>query len=183
MRAVRARLEEPPPLKNPPPGVLSVAANVQEPGRLADLVASHLRLRLADAQEVLETLDPLARLRRVDAILRRELEVTTVQAQIQSQAKEEIHRNQREHFLREQLRAIQSELGEADPRVEEVDEYRMKITEAGLPAEANVEALRQLRRLERMHPDGPEAQVVRGYLDWLVELPWSPPSPHPVPLP
>jgi ATP-dependent Lon protease len=177
MRAVRARVEELLPLKNLPPEVLSVAANVQEPGRLADLVASHLRLRLADAQEVLETLDPLARLRRVDAILRRELEVTTVQAQIQSQAKEEIHRNQREHFLREQLRAIQSELGEADPRVEELDEYRMKIAAAGLPAEANGEALRQLRRLERMHPDGPEAQVVRGYLDWLVELPWSRTSP------
>ncbi len=177
MRAVRARVEELLPLKNLPPEVLSVAANVQEPGRLADLVASHLRLRLADAQEVLETLDPLARLRRVDAILRRELEVTTVQAQIQSQAKEEIHRNQREHFLREQLRAIQAELGEADPRIEELDEYRMKLAEAGLPAEANTEALRQLRRLERMHPDGPEAQVVRGYLDWLVELPWSRTSP------
>jgi ATP-dependent Lon protease len=177
MRTVRTRVEELLPLKNLPPEVLSVTANVQEPGRLADLVASHLRLRLADAQEVLETLDPLARLRRVDAILRRELEVTTVQAEIQSQAKEEMTRNQREHFLREQLRAIQTELGEVDPRAEEVDEYRVKIEEAGLPEDAHAEALRQLRRLERMHPDGPEAQVVRGYLDWMVELPWSRTSP------
>jgi ATP-dependent Lon protease len=177
LRAVRSRVEELLPLKNLPPEVLSVIANVQEPGRMADLVASHLALRISDAQEVLETLDPLARLRRVDTILRRELEVTTVQAEIQSQVKEEMSRSQRDHFLREQLRAIQMELGEVDPRAEEVDEYRAKIEEACLPAEALTEAQRQLRRLERMHPDGPEAQVVRGYLDWVVELPWSRTSP------
>ncbi|MEN8180905.1 MAG: endopeptidase La [Myxococcota bacterium] len=177
MRTVRGRVEELLPLKNLPPEVISVTANVEEPGRLADLVASHLRLRLADAQEVLETLEPIARLRRVDAVLRRELEVSSVQAQIQSQAKEEMTRGQREHFLREQLRAIQVELGEVDPRVEELDEYRLKIEEAALPEEAQAEALRQLRRLERMHPDGPEAQVVRGYLDWVVELPWARTSP------
>jgi ATP-dependent Lon protease len=100
-----------------------------------------------------------------------------MQAEIQSQAKEEMSRSQREHFLREQMRAIQLELGEVDPRVEEVDEYRRKIEEARLPSEAQEEALRQLRRLERMHPDGPEAQVVRSYLEWLVDLPWSISSP------
>jgi ATP-dependent Lon protease len=177
MRTVRGRVEELLPLKNLPPEVISVTANVEEPGRLADLVASHLRLRLPDAQEVLETIEPLGRLRKVDAILRRELEVSSVQAQIQSQAKEEMTRNQREHFLREQLRAIQAELGEADGRVEELDEYRLKIEESCLPEEAHVESMRQLRRLERMHPDGPEAQVVRSYLDWVVELPWSRTSP------
>ena len=103
------------------------------PGRLADLVASNLRLRLAEAQEILEIQDPLARLRRVDALLRRELEVSTMQAEIQSQAKEEMSRGQREHFLREQLRAIQAELGETDPRIEEIEEYRAKIEEAALP--------------------------------------------------
>jgi len=177
VRALRGRVEELLPLKNLPPEVISVTANVREPGRLADLVASNLRLRLADAQEVLETADPLARLRRVDACIRRELDVTAVQAEIQTQAKEEMSRSQRESFLREQLRAIQAELGEADPRSDETEDYRVKVEEAAMPDEANAEAMRQLRRLERMHPDGPEAQVVRGYLDWLVDLPWNKSSP------
>ena len=177
VRTVRSRVEELLPLKNLPPEVLSVTLSVSEPGQLADLVTSHLKLRVAEAQEVLEIEDPLARLRRVDALLRRELDVTTVQAEIQSQAHDEMSRSQREHFLREQLRAIQAELGEADGRADEVDEYRAKIEEAGLPEEAMAEAQRQLRRLERMHPDGPEAHVVRTYLDWMVELPWSRSSP------
>ena len=177
MRAVRSRVEELLALKNLPPEVLAVAQNVQEPGRLADLVASNLKLRLGDAQEVLAIRDPLARLRRVDALLRRELEVSAVQAEIQSQAKEELSRGHREQFLREQLRAIQAELGDADPRYEEIEEYREKLRAAQLPAEAEAEACRQLQRLERMHPDGPEAQVLRGFLDWMVELPWSRSSP------
>src|SRR5262245_32437712 len=173
VRTVRGRVEELLPLKNLPPEVLSVTLSVSEPGQLADLVTSHLKLRVEEAQEVLEIEDPLARLRRVDALLRRELDVTTVQAEIQSQAHDEMSRSQREHFLREQLRAIQAELGEADGRSDEADDYRTKIEEAGMPDEALVEAQRQLRRLERMHPDGPEAHVVRTYLDWMVELPWS----------
>jgi ATP-dependent Lon protease len=177
MRAVRSRVEELLPLKNLPPEVLSITANVFEPGRLADLVASNLKLRLSEAQEVLEVSDPLARLRKVDALLRRELEVTTMQAEIQSQAKEEMSRGQREHYLREQLRAIQTELGEVDPRVEEAAEIRTRIEDVGLPPEALEEAMRQLRRFERMHPDGPEAQVVRSYLEWLTDLPWSATSP------
>ena len=177
MRAVRNRVEELLPLKNLPPEVLSVTANVHEPGRLADLVASNLRLRLAEAQEILEVIDPIARLRRVDSLLKRELEVSTMQAEIQSLAKEEMSRGQREHFLREQMRAIQSELGEIDPRLEEIAEHRAKIEDAGLPPEALEESLRQLRRLERMHPEGPEAQVVRSYLEWIVDLPWSKSSP------
>ncbi len=177
MRMVRGRVEELLPLKNLPPEILSITANVHEPGRLADLIASNLKLRLSEAQEVLEVADPIARLRRVDALLRRELEVSSMQAEIQSQAKEEMSRGQREHYLREQLRAIQAELGEVDSRQEDVVEYRQKLEEGGLPPEASEEALRQLRRLERMHPDGPEAQVVRSYLDWMVELPWSKTSP------
>ncbi|MDX1648823.1 MAG: endopeptidase La [Myxococcota bacterium] len=177
MRTVRSRVEELLPLKNLPPEVLSITANVHEPGRLADLIASNLKLRLAEAQEVLEVVDPIARLRKVDSLLRRELEVTTMQAEIQSQAKEEMSRGQREHYLREQLRAIQAELGDVDPRFEEAAEYRMKIEEAEMPPEALEEAMRQLRRLERMHPDGPEAQVVRNYLEWMVDLPWSRTSP------
>ena len=178
MRAVRSRVEELLALKNLPPEVLAVTANVQEPGRLADLVASNLKLRMEDAQEILEIQDPIARLRRVDSLLRRELEVSAMQAEIQSQAKEEISRGHREQYLREQLRAIQAELGETDPRYEELEEYRAKLRQAELPPEAEAEATRQLARLERMHPDGPEAQVVRGYLDWMTELPWSVASPE-----
>jgi ATP-dependent Lon protease len=177
IRTVRGRVEELLPLKNLPPEILSVTANVHEAGRLADLVASHLRLRPAEAQDLLEIVDPLVRLRRVDSLLRRELDVTTVQAEIQSQAQVEMDRGQREAYLREQLRAIQSELGETDPRVEEAEEYRVKIDEMGMPDEALAEAQRQARRLERMHPDGPEAHVLRSYLDWMVELPWSLESP------
>jgi len=177
IRTVRVRLEELLPLKNLPPEVMSVTANVHEPGRLADLVAANLKLRPPEAQEILEIVDPLARLRRIDALLRRELDVTTVQAEIQSQARHEMTRGQREAFLREQLRAIQAELGESDPRLEEAEEYRVKVEEAGMPQEALAEATRQLRRLERMHPDGPEAHVVRTYLDWMVELPWAQESP------
>jgi ATP-dependent Lon protease len=183
VRAVRTRVQELLPLKNLPPEVLSMTSNIDKPGRLADIVASNLRLRLAEAQEILEILDPIARLRRVDSQVRRELEVTTMQAEIQYQAKEEMSRGQRESFLREQLRAIQNELGEVDPRGEETDEYRFKVEEANLPPDALEETLRQLRRLERMHPDGPEAQVVRNYLDWVLDLPWSQTSPDRLDLP
>lgn len=176
-RAVRTRVEELLPLKNLPPEVLSITSNVQSPGRLADLIASNLRLRMEEAQEVLEIQDSLARLRKVDALLKRELEVSSMQADIQSPMPDELTSDHRETFLREQLRAIQSELGEVDPRTEEFDEYRLKVEEANLPETTQEEAVRQLRRLERMHPDGPEAQVVRNYLDWVVELPWDRSSP------
>jgi len=177
IRTVRSRVEELLPLKNLPPEVLSIIAGVDKPGRLADLVASNLRLRIEEAQDILEISDPIAKLRRVDAVLRTELDVSSMQAEIQTQAREELSRGQREVFLREQLRAIQSELGEIDPRGEEADEFRYRIEEADLPNEAYEEAVRQLRRLERMHPDGPEAQVVRNYLDWICDLPWDRCSP------
>jgi ATP-dependent Lon protease len=177
LRAVRTRVEELLPLKNLPPEVLSITTNVQNPGRLADLVASNLRLRLEEAQEILEISDSLARLRRVDALLRREIEASSLQAESRSLDPDEGSRENREAFLRDQLRAIQNELGEVDPRGEEFDEYRLKVEESNLPDETLEEATRQLRRLERMHPDGPEAQVVRNYLDWVVELPWDRCSP------
>ena len=123
---------------------------------------------------MLEIADPLARLRRVDALLRRELDVSTVQAEIQSQAKEEMSRSQREHFLREQLRAIQGELGEARPaRSRRSPSTARSSRRRACPRRRTRRRTRQLRRLERMHPDGPEAQVVRTYLEWMAELPWS----------
>ncbi|MBK7948726.1 MAG: endopeptidase La [Deltaproteobacteria bacterium] len=174
-RAVRARVEELLPLKNLPPEVLSITTNVQSPGRLADLVASNLRLRLDEAQEVLEIQDALARLRKVDSLLKRELEAVATRADFHrpAPASDAASAEHRETFLREQLRAIQSELGEVDPRADELDDYRLKVEEANLPETTREEAVRQLRRLERMHPDGPEAQVVRNYLDWVVDLPWD----------
>lgn len=177
IRSVRNRVEELLPLKNLPPEVVSATSHIDKAGRLADTVASNLNLKNAEAQEVLEIIDPLVRLRRVDSLICRELEVSSVQAEIQTQAREEIDRSQREVFLREQLRAIQNELGESDTRGEEVEDLRTKIEEASMPPENHEESIRQLTRLERMHPDGPEAQVVRNYLDWMVALPWDRSSP------
>ncbi len=173
IRSVREKLEELLPLKHLPPEILSVTAHVDEPGRLADLVASNLRLRVEESQEVLEIVDPVRRLRKIETLLRRELAVSSMQVEIQSAARDELTRSQREHFLREQLRAIQMELGETDERADELDELKRKIEAAGLNEEAHVEAMRQLDRLSRMHPDSSETQVVRTYLEWISDLPWS----------
>ena len=173
VRSVRLHVEELLPLLELDPEISAMARRVEEPGRLADLVASHMRFLTSDAQETLEIRDAFCRLRRVDTLLRREIEVRSVQAEIQTEAQKELSRGQRESILREQMRAIQRELGEGDSHGDETGEYRMKLEDAGLPEEAREEALRQLSRLERMHPDGPEAQVVRNYLDWMADLPWS----------
>lgn len=155
------------------PDVMAILDAVTDPGRLADLVASNMKLRIEEAQEVLEIFDPLARLRRVNELLHRELEVSTMQAKIQSQAKEEMSKTQRDYFLREQLRAIKHELGETDERTEEINELREKIAKAKMPPDVEKEALKQLSRLEMMHPDAAEASILRTYLDWMVDLPWS----------
>ncbi len=155
------------------PDILLVLDDVTEPGRLADLIASNLGLKVSDAQRVLETHEPKARLLLVNEILANELEVLQMQAKIRNTAKDEISKNQREYFLREQMRAIKNELGENDSKTEEVEELREKLMSAGMPAKVQDEALKQLGRLERMHPDASEASMVRTYLDWLVELPWS----------
>ncbi|MEW6219984.1 MAG: endopeptidase La [Thermodesulfobacteriota bacterium] len=173
MRNVREQIEKMLSLK----GALSsdlmlVLNNIEEPGKLADLVVSNLRLKIADAQAILETEDPVDRLRRVAEFLNKELEVSTMQAKIQSEAKEEINRSQREYFLREQLQALKRELGDLDDRSQEIDEYRAKIDRARMPGQAKEEAGKQLKRLEMMHPDSAEAAIVRTYLDWMVELPW-----------
>ncbi len=155
------------------PDVMAILDAVTDPGRLADLVASNMKLRIEEAQEVLEIFDPLERLRRVNELLHRELEVSTMQAKIQSQAKEEMSKTQRDYFLREQLRAIKHELGETDERTEEINELREKIAKAKMPPDVEKEALKQLSRLEMMHPDAAEASILRTYLDWMVDLPWS----------
>jgi ATP-dependent Lon protease len=173
MRASREKIEKILSLKNMPVEILMVTENISNPGVLADLVASNLRLKIEEAQGVLEEADPVARLTLVNNLLSRELQLADMQAKIQNQAKEEMSKSQREYFLREQLKAIKSELGDIDGKVEEIDELREKIKAAGMPEEVGKEAEKQLRRLEGMHPDSAESSVVRTYLDWLVELPWK----------
>jgi len=155
------------------PDVLVIINSLDHPGRLADLVASNLDLKVEQAEQILETFDPLARLRRAAEFLRKELEVLEVQQKIQAQAKEEVDKTHREYYLREQLKAIQRELGESDERGQEIQELQAKIEKAKMPAEVEAEAKTQVGRLSRMHPDAAEASVVRTYLDWLIELPWS----------
>jgi ATP-dependent Lon protease len=146
--------------------------DIENPGKLADLVSSNLKLKIEEAQGLLEISDPIERLRKVNDYLSREVELSAVQAKIQSDVRDEISKSQRDYFLREQVRAINRELGD-DEKTEEVSEYRQKIKKAKLPKEPAREAEKQLKRLEQMHPDSSEATIVRTYLDWLVELPWS----------
>ncbi|MFO8239462.1 MAG: endopeptidase La [Dissulfuribacterales bacterium] len=155
------------------PEMGAILSGVEEPGRLADIVASNLNLKSAEAQRLLEMTDPLARLKEVNNLLTRELEVSTVQAKIQSDAKEEMTKTQREYFLREQLMAIRRELGEIDEKSEELAELREKVRKAKMPKEAEKETLKQIQRLESMHPEASEASMVRTYIDWLIDVPWS----------
>ena len=153
--------------------VVAILNSVEDPGRLADMVASNLRLKVSQAQQVLETLDPVERLKLLNTLLSQELEVSAIQAKIQSEAQEEMSRSQREYFLREQLRAIRRELGDADERHQELMELRKSLEEMKLPEQVRVEALKQLGRLEQMPPESAEATVIRTYLDWIIELPWA----------
>ena len=155
------------------PEVLVVLQNLDDPGRLADLTASNLDLKVEDGQRILETTDPVERLRTTNELLVRELELLDVQKRISSQAKDEIEKGQREYFLRQQLKAIQSELGEGNELADEIAQYRKKLEEAQLPEETEEETSRQINRLERMHPDSAETATVRNYLDWVLNLPWS----------
>ncbi|HZS41139.1 MAG TPA: endopeptidase La [Polyangia bacterium] len=154
--------------------LLVILNGIDEPGRLADLVASNLTMKVDVGQPLLEELRPLERLRRVSVLLRKEVEILEVQATIQSRAKEEMSKAQREYFLREQLRQIQSELGGGGPSGRgEMDSLRARIDSARMPDEARLEADRQLRRLEQTQADSIEAGVIRAYLEWLVEVPWD----------
>ncbi len=155
------------------PDMMFVLESVDDPGRLADLVASNLDLTVEKAQEILEILDPVERLKALNELLGKEVQVLTMQAKIQSRAKEEMTKTQREYFLREQMRAIRSELGEADERTDEFKTLQQKIRKAKMPKEVEKEARRELERLEQMHPDAAEASMVRTYLDWLIDMPWS----------
>ncbi|MEK6673337.1 MAG: endopeptidase La [Nitrospirota bacterium] len=155
------------------PDIMVVVENLDDPGRLADLVSSNLGLKTELAQEILELSDPVLRLKKISDILGREIELLLVQQKIQTEARGEIDKTQREYFLREQLKAIQKELGDIDERAEEIKEFKKKIEDAKMPEKVLKEAEKQLRRIEKMHPDSAEAATVRTYLEWMVEVPWS----------
>ncbi|RUM62323.1 MAG: endopeptidase La [Persephonella sp.] len=155
------------------PDLLEIIRNVEDAGKLADLVAPVLEQKPEVLQEILETIDPKERLRKVHNTLLREVRLLELQQKIRDTAREYMEKDQKEYFLRQQIKAIQEELGEKDERQEEIESYKKKIEEAGMPEEVREEAEKQLKRLEKMHPDSAEAGVIRTYLDWLVELPWS----------
>jgi len=174
MRNVREQLEKVIALgKVLSPDILMVLDDIADPGRLADLVASNLGLKVSDAQGILETHDPHERLKKIYELLTKEIEVLSIQAKIRSQAKDEMTKSQKEYFLREQIRAIKSELGDTDSKTEEMQELKDKVAACKMPPEDAQEALKQLGRLERMHPDASEASMLRTYIDWLIETPWT----------
>ena len=156
-----------------PGDIMGVLNSVNEPGRLADLIASNLRMKVVDAQAILECEEPVERLRMVNDQLVKEAEVASMQNKIQSMAREGMDKAQRDFFLREQMKAIKRELGDAEGEDEEVEAMRGAIEKAGMPKDVKKEALKQLGRLESMHPDSSEATVIRTYLDWMTELPWK----------
>ncbi|NRA64345.1 MAG: endopeptidase La [Pseudobacteriovorax sp.] len=173
IRAVRESLEKVVGLgKVLSPDILMILEDVTEPGRLADLVASNLGLKVHEGQSILAVGNPIDRLNKVYACLSREIEVYQMQVRIQSHAKDEIGRMQREHYLREQMRAIKSELGDNDGR-DELDHFWQKMDEVPLNREARDEVTRQLKRLERMHQDTSEAALTRTHIEVLLALPWG----------
>ena len=155
------------------PDIMVVIENVDDPGKLADLAVANMGLKVEQAQEILEITDPVQRIKRINEALSKEIELLSMQQKIQADVRGEIDKTQREYFLREQLKAIQRELGDTDDRSEDIRELRDKIKEAKMPEKGAKEAEKQLRRLERMHPDAAEASMTRTYIEWLTELPWS----------
>jgi ATP-dependent Lon protease len=174
MRTVREQTEKIMSLR----GILSadlmmIINNIEDPGRLADLVGSNLRLKVVESQSILEEIDPTKRLKLVSHLLGKELEVSTVQAKIQNDAKEEMSKSQREYFLREQLHALQKELGDTDERLQEIEELERKLKKTKMPKSVRKEAKKQISRMEMMHPDSSEATIIRTYIDWILDVPWK----------
>jgi ATP-dependent Lon protease len=152
----------------------TVAMNIEEPGRLVDFVASSLpSLSTRDKQDVLETYDVRLRLNKINQHLAKELEVQQLRNKIQSEVQDRVQQTQREYYLREQLKAIQKELGEQDDTTRDVEEFKEKIDQSGMPEDVKKEAMKELNRLSRMSPMAADYSVTRNYLEWLVVLPWT----------
>jgi len=161
--------------KNTPPEVLLSITNIEEPGRLADTIASHLSspsIKIEDRQELLQAVEPKNRLERLCMMLMREIEILEMERKIQIRVRKQMEKTQKEYYLREQMKAIQKELGDKDERAAEVEELRDKLSGLILPQEAVDKVEKELERLERMPPMAAEAVVVRNYLDCILSLPW-----------
>lgn len=158
--------------KVPPETAVSIVS-IDDPGRLADIIAAHINLRVGDKQAILEAFDPVERLQELGEILSREMEILDLERKINLRVRKQMEKSQKEYYLREQMRAIQKELGEKDDRQAEVDELRERIAKANLPEEVEEKAIKELERLEKMPPMVAEAVVVRNYLDWILSLPWT----------
>ncbi len=156
-----------------PPETLSTVSDIEEPGRFADVIASHLSMKIEQKQELLEAIGIQERLEKLNEILRSEIEIQEIEQKINLRVRKQMEETQKEYYLREQMKAIQKELGEKDERAAEAEEYRNKIAEATLPEEVEEKALKEVDRLEKMPPAAAEAIVIRTYLDWLLELPWQ----------
>ena len=164
-------------LPNVPEEVLTMVRSVEEPGWLADLIAFSPEFTADQRQDLLEVLDPVERLRKLSVMIQKRLIVLNLRQQIATEAQAGMDRQQREYFLREQIRAIQKELGEGSAEETLAGELRGKIEECGMPEDVKQKALVQVERLEQQHPFSPEIGVIRGYLEWLVELPWATETP------
>ncbi len=174
IRNVRNGLEKATSLgKSVPPEVLIIAANVEEMGRLADLTAANLELKVDEAQKILEVVDPSQRLKRVYELLTKELELLDMQTKISTEAKGEMDKLQRQYFLRQQMKAIQKELGEGTELQEEIKAYQEKLAKLKVAGEVKEELEKQISRLAQMHPESAETAVVRNYLDWMFSIPWN----------
>jgi ATP-dependent Lon protease len=159
--------------KKIPLEVIMVANNVEEPGRLADIITAHLTLKVEEKQEILEACEPRARLEKIAGILNRELEIMMVEKKIRGQVRKQMEQIQKEYYLREQMKAIQKELGEGEERGEELEELKTAIAKAKMPEDARTKAEKELNKLTKMPPGSAEATVSRNYIDWLVALPWA----------
>lgn len=174
LRAVRENLEKVVSLgKVLSPDILMILEDIKDPARLADIVAANLGLKVVEAQKILSAINPTLRLAKVHAYLSREIEVFQMQMRIQSQAKEEIGKVQREHYLREQIKALRTELGDSGDIKDEIEELWKALEDAKMPDEARTEITKQLKRLERMHQDTSEASLTRTHIDTLLSLPWG----------
>ncbi|MFI5261647.1 MAG: LON peptidase substrate-binding domain-containing protein, partial [Candidatus Limnocylindrales bacterium] len=156
-----------------PPEAAVAARNITEPGLLADMVAYSPDLTTEQRQELLETVDVVERLKLVSTFLNRQIEILELKGKIQSEVKSEMDKTQREYILREQLKAIQRELGEDDPQQAEINELRDKVEAAGMPEEIKTRAIKEIDRMSRIPSASPEVGVIRTYVDWLISLPWN----------
>ncbi len=156
-----------------PPEALVTVTSVEEPGRLADTIAAHLTIKIEDKQDILATVPLQERLKKITSILNREIELLELERKINTRVRQQMEKSQKEYYLREQMKAIQKELGEKDDLSSEAERYRTKIKELKLPKEIEARALKEVERLEKMPPMAAEAVVVRTYLDWLTALPWT----------